>query len=272
MLSYDMKFLKDRFERQGFQVVVSPTPVYGEKVIVLKKDGNEERYLYVTKYFVDFEEKRTYVNDFINSCVNDFNNKFNEKKGTAEMNKNIMNLAAAKEAYLNCDGTIIPIKIDQIDWYVDDIKMVCTLPSVIETPYHEYCRKDTNMTNAINAMLNGSNSPVRRKNDPIGIKNVIFNPPATIVFWTDNTKTVVKAGEYDIYDPEKGIAMAITKKVLGNQGNYYNEVRKWLDKYEEPVYGGDFLAGGIIDNESIGHAIQKAFASFVRGADASCQE
>ena len=27
----------------------------------------------------------------------------------------------------------------------------------------------------------------------ISIKNVIFNPPATIVFWSDDTKTVVKA-------------------------------------------------------------------------------
>lgn len=67
------------------------------------------------------------------------------------------------------------------------------------------------------------------------IKDVIFNPPATIVFWKDGTKTVVKAGEFDTYDPEKGLAMAITKKVLGNEGKYYNEIRKWLDKYYEDV-------------------------------------
>ena len=30
------------------------------------------------------------------------------------------------------------------------------------------------------------------------IKNVIFNPPATIVFWKDGTKTIVKCGEHDI--------------------------------------------------------------------------
>ena len=27
----------------------------------------------------------------------------------------------------------------------------------------------------------------------VEIKSVVFNPPATIVFWTDNSKTVVKA-------------------------------------------------------------------------------
>ena len=65
-----------------------------------------------------------------------------------------------------------------------------------------------------------------------GIKNVIFNDPATIVFWTDGTKTVVKAQGNDIFDPEKGLAMAMAKKFLGNQGNYYNEFAKWMPKEE----------------------------------------
>lgn len=58
---------------------------------------------------------------------------------------------------------------------------------------------------------------------------MIFNPPATIVFWTDGTKTVVKA-ENENFDPEKGLAMAISKKALGNEGNYYNTFKKWLPK------------------------------------------
>lgn len=60
------------------------------------------------------------------------------------------------------------------------------------------------------------------------IKNVIFNDPATIVLWNDGTKTVVKRGKNDTYDPEKGLAMAISKKALGNQGNYYDIFKKWL--------------------------------------------
>ena len=64
------------------------------------------------------------------------------------------------------------------------------------------------------------------------IKNVIFNDPATIVFWTDGTKTVVKAQD-EAYDPEKGMAMAIAKKALGNQGNYCNVFKKWLPEEEE---------------------------------------
>lgn len=62
------------------------------------------------------------------------------------------------------------------------------------------------------------------------IKNVIFNDPATIVFWDDGTKTVVKCQDGDEFDPEKGLAMAITKKAYGNKGSYCNQLKKWLPK------------------------------------------
>lgn len=61
------------------------------------------------------------------------------------------------------------------------------------------------------------------------IVNVIFNNPATIVFWADGTKTVVKA-ENEPFDPEKGLAMAIAKYYLGNKHDYYNVFKKWLKK------------------------------------------
>ena len=61
------------------------------------------------------------------------------------------------------------------------------------------------------------------------IKDVIFNPPATIVFWTDGTKTIVKAANEE-YDAEKGLAMAISKKMLGNKYEYYNTFKHWLKR------------------------------------------
>lgn len=66
------------------------------------------------------------------------------------------------------------------------------------------------------------------------IKNVIFNDPATIVFWTDNTKTVVKVQDGDEFDPEKGLAMAIVKRMNGNTGKYCEIFKKWIpwDKVE----------------------------------------
>ena len=59
-------------------------------------------------------------------------------------------------------------------------------------------------------------------------EKVIFNDPATIVYWKDGTKTVVKA--YDEYfDKEKGLAMAYMKKIHGNKGNYNDVFRKWIE-------------------------------------------
>ncbi len=76
---------------------------------------------------------------------------------------------------------------------------------------------------------------VERKTD-MRIKKVYFNNPATVVLWEDGTKTVVKSGEDDIYDPEKGLAMAIAKKALGNKGNYYEVFKKWLPEEEYDEY------------------------------------
>lgn len=81
---------------------------------------------------------------------------------------------------------------------------------------HNYCMHDT---------VNSSR---------MMIKKVIFKNPATIVFWSDDSKTVVKS-HLDIYDPEKGLAMAIAKKALGNEGNYYNVFKKWLPKDDEEI-------------------------------------
>ena len=64
------------------------------------------------------------------------------------------------------------------------------------------------------------------------IKDVIFNEPATIILWADGTKTVVKCQEGEGYDPEKGLAMAISKKALGNKGNYCEVFKKWLPEKE----------------------------------------
>lgn len=65
------------------------------------------------------------------------------------------------------------------------------------------------------------------------IKNVIFNNPATIVFWDDGTKTVVKCQEGETYDPEKGLAMAISKRMLGNKYEYYHTFKHWLKKCDQ---------------------------------------
>ena len=64
------------------------------------------------------------------------------------------------------------------------------------------------------------------------IKKVIFNDPATIIFWEDGSKTVVKCQPNDKYDKMTGFAMACAKYMFGNEGNYYEVFKKWVDKAE----------------------------------------
>lgn len=96
------------------------------------------------------------------------------------------------------------------------------------------------------------------------IKKVIFNNPATIVFWSDGSKTVVKA-HLDDYDPEKGLAMAIAKKALGNEGNYYNVFKKWLPNEDSSEKIRDrtcYEIAGERFNEILDRITKEAFRGF----------
>ena len=62
-------------------------------------------------------------------------------------------------------------------------------------------------------------------NDSTAIKEVIFHDPATVVYWKDGTKTVVKCQDEE-FDKEKGLLAAIAKKVYGNKGNFNNLIKK----------------------------------------------
>ena len=137
--------------------------------------------------------------------------------------------------YVNSAATRIGLLLDKganprsqfgVYWFHEP-----SLEKVSEDPVNDiitdYIRYDIDSTNQ---------TAKKRLNKLYGtpsIKNVIFHDPATIVFWTDGTKTVVKRGPRDSYDNEKGLAMAIAKKALGNEGNYYNTFKKWLPD-EEP--------------------------------------
>lgn len=63
----------------------------------------------------------------------------------------------------------------------------------------------------------------------IKIKDVkFFNNKTTVVWWEDGSKTVVVCQDGDTFDKEKGLAMAITKRVYGDKGNYNNIFREWI--------------------------------------------
>ena len=61
-------------------------------------------------------------------------------------------------------------------------------------------------------------------------KKILFNSPATIVFWEDGDKTVVKCMKEDIYDKEKGFVLCLLKKMLGKKG--YREAFKQFKNFD----------------------------------------
>ena len=109
--------------------------------------------------------------------------------------------------------------------------------------------------------------PYNRSN-LMGITKVIFNPTATIVFWEDGGKTVVKCGPDDEFNPHVGIAMCVMKKVYGGRyvevgkpmpdgsqeviwtDNFHSIFRKWADpwlkEHEEEAYKPSAVAPDVI--------------------------
>lgn len=71
--------------------------------------------------------------------------------------------------------------------------------------------------------------------NPFEIEYVIFNDPATIVYWKDGTKTVVKCNKEqgDVFSKEVGLVTAVAKKAYGNRGKYNDILRKWINEDEK---------------------------------------
>lgn len=106
------------------------------------------------------------------------------------------------------------------------------IDAVVERGKHNecltYCVDDIFSTQEAQEFYKQLEKTMRPK---LRIKKVIFNDPATIVFWYDGTKTVVKTRGKEKFDPEKGLAMAVSKKVFGTNesgSNYYDVLKKWI--------------------------------------------
>ena len=69
-----------------------------------------------------------------------------------------------------------------------------------------------------------------RSSKSIDIDRIILNGPATIVFWNDGTKTVVKISEDDIkdnkFDVYTAVAYALAKKHFGTNSAFKRKVAR----------------------------------------------
>lgn len=81
--------------------------------------------------------------------------------------------------------------------------------------------------------INGDCIHYKPISDDIDVKNVIFNPPVTVVLWTDGTKTISRCSEDDSYEERTGFLVCVAKKLFGNGTRY----RKVMKKFDIPDYG-----------------------------------
>lgn len=145
---------------------------------------------------------------------------------------NLVNLLARTDGdvTLEIGGRDIPVKITEITVDHNPIHRGGKTTLKCETQYDAYRRSD--YSDYLN-LITARKMETAKKKESFEIERVIFSKPATIVFWKDGSKTVVKCQDGDAFSEEMGLAMAICKKVFGNKGNYYNEFKKWLPE-EEP--------------------------------------
>jgi hypothetical protein len=80
------------------------------------------------------------------------------------------------------------------NWCENIAKLVCK----INTNLEDYNLKNIKIKDEYKSMNN--------------FKKVIFNEPATIIIWDDNSKTIVKCKDGEVFDKEKGFLMAYFQK------------------------------------------------------------
>lgn len=81
---------------------------------------------------------------------------------------------------------------------------------------YDFMRNTTNLTLEFDqSEFRMTNSPaLTGHNGMVVPERIVHNGPALIVFWEDGTKTVVKCHDED-FDAEKGLAMALARKMWG---------------------------------------------------------
>ena len=108
---------------------------------------------------------------------------------------------------------IYPVSIDECDLKTNDDFLDAM----------RYCYNDIETVKKFSASME------IKVDIPGMIDRVIFNDPATIIYWKDGSKTVVKRSDDDVWDSEKGFCMAVIKKLYGNT----SFIKRFMEPEEE---------------------------------------
>lgn len=138
--------------------------------------------------------------------------------------------------------------------------------------YHQDALDNARYAAQAQAMYNRTyEKEARAAMSTASIKDVIFAPPATIVYWSDGSKTVVKCSEKDVFDPEKGLAMAIAKRCGGNKGSYYKEIQNWVEKSGKKYPGKPYTENSSVENDALKKYITQAKKSYETALEAAAK-
>lgn len=155
---------------------------------------------------------------------------------------------------------------DSAEWQVSTIQVVPATKTfeLISTAERDFCIRKAGVNAAqiypesvkqwpesdVENLACNSDSDLERTDSvgPFEIKKVIFSNPCTIVFWGDGTKTVVRCGENEYYDPEKGIAMALMRKVYGPRHAYMKVLGPYIEEFWRKEEVKEQLIGAVGSN------------------------
>lgn len=209
-----MRDMDQYLKNKGFSVKREYDSKNGAYIFTIGKDDKFLNGVFVYPGRDTWAEKTRKMQHFLDNFVYAFEERFSEtKQDTTNFMNDLRSSGASAGILIN--GHYYPVHITEAT--IDH--SLCEAANIkIEAQVLREC------PNAKNATYGSfSNCPSR-----LAIEKVIFNYPATIVIWKDGTKTVVKAQNDEVFDKEKGLVMAMIKKALGNEGNYYEHIKKWL--------------------------------------------
>lgn len=214
----NMSQMDQYFEDRNLKVVRKYNKTYSRYTFTLSYAGVSRDYHFTYPTENDYAEKCKKMTKFCEGAYECFD-------------KEVRSQVRVTYAPARQSGKSLLDDAKAIDYIKQDIAIQKKVYEAINRPdieclYPNFMFRDIGKIDELSKWVN-TQTRINPKH-PI-VKDVIFNDPATIVFWKDGTKTVVKA-QGEPFDPEKGLAMAFSKKMFGNDRDYYIQFLRWLKK------------------------------------------
>ena len=217
-------------ENRGYKATKKYMPEKERYIFTIRWENSFAEAEFKYPATVDAITKDAIQRKFLRHLI-DLVNKQHALDNRKDNNNFVMELAMTNEPVTLAYGDKrIPVKVSEInhDHAYGEMSNITIKCEVVNTM--DVASLYPNSQSCVKMALNSIYGAHAFDKNGYGIEKVIFNDPATIVFWTDGTKTVVKTQDGEPFDREKGLSMAISKKVLGNKHDYYHVFKKWVYK------------------------------------------